>query len=160
MKVPEHMKKNRRPAGGFTLVEVLVTTLVIAVGCLGVLHMQSLSMQSGSKADQETVAAFLAESRLEALRAAPFTDLDAGKTTTLCTREGVCCDKSNASACVGRNPDTNADYPKFPYEIGTTVITGEPTSFSKRIEIQITWNDVYGKRTLKYDAAVTDFAFK
>ena len=160
MKILKDMKKIRGSARGFTLVEVLVTTLVIAVGCLGVLHMQSLSMRSGSRADQGTVAAFLAESRLEALRAARFTDLDAGKTTTLCTREGVCCDKKNAAACVGLNPDTNTAYPAFPYEIGTAIIAGEPTSFSKRIEIQITWNDVYGRRTLKYDAAVTDLAFQ
>ena len=147
-------------AGGFTLVEVLVTTVVIAIGCLGVLHMQSVSMRSGSMADQSTVAAFLAESKLEALRAAPFTNLDAGKTTTVCTREGACCDKKRTSDCTGLNPDTNANYPKFPYEIATTIVSGEPTSFSKRIEIQITWNDVYGRRTLHYDAAVTDFAFK
>lgn len=138
----------------------MVTTVVIAIGCLGVLHMQSMSMRSGSMADQSTVAAFLAESKLEALRAAPFTDLDAGKTTTVCTREGACCDKATTTACTGLNPDTNTDYPNYPYEIVTTIVSGEPTSFSKRIEIKITWNDVYGDRSLNYDAAVTDFAFQ
>lgn len=154
------MENIRKSAKGFTLVEVLITTVVIAVGCLGVLHMQSMSMRSGSMADQGTVAAFLAESKLEALRAVPFTDLDAGKTTTVCTREGACCDKKSASACTGLNPETNANYPRFPYEIVTTIVSGQPTSFSKRIEIQITWNDVYGRRTLSYDAAVTNFAFQ
>lgn len=155
----KNIEKSSLPKG-FTLVEILVTTVVIAIGCLGVLNLQTMSLRSGSMADQGTVAAFLAESKLEALRAVPFTDLDAGKTTMVCTREGACCDKTGSSACVGINPDTNADYPKFPYEIATTIISGEPTSFSKRIEIQITWNDVYGKRSLSYDAAVTNLAFQ
>jgi len=144
---------------GFTLIEVLVTTVVIAIGCLGALHLQSLSMQSGSMADQSTVAAFLAESRLEALRAVPFTDLTAGKTTTVCTREGACCEKTGSSACVGINPETNENHPRYQYEIVTNIISGEPTSFSNRLEIQITWTDVYGRRTLNYDAAVTNFSF-
>lgn len=151
--------RGARPPKGFTIIEVLVTIAIIAIGSIGVLYMQTSSMRAGSKADQDTVAAFLAESRLEALRGILFTDVPVGTTTMLCTREGVCCEKTDGSSCVGTNPATSEPFPSFPYEIVTNVIAGQPTSFSNRIEIQISWKDVYGHRSLHYDAAVTNFSF-
>ncbi|MDR2947060.1 MAG: prepilin-type N-terminal cleavage/methylation domain-containing protein [Candidatus Adiutrix sp.] len=142
-----------RGAGGFTLIEVLVTTVVIALGCLGALHLQSVSMQAGSTADERTVAAFLAETKLETMRAVRFTDLKIGSSTQVCTRDGACCDKTESTPCTG------SGHPSYPYEIVTKVIEGEPTTLSRRIEIQISWNDVYGPRSIQYDAALTNFSF-
>lgn len=64
--VPGH-----RAAHGFTLIEVMVTVFVVAVGLLGVAGLQAYAKKSNFDAVQRTQAAALAQDLIERMRANP-----------------------------------------------------------------------------------------
>lgn len=72
------MSLNRRirKHGGFTLIEVLVSTLVLAVGILGVAAMQMVSFQTNQGAYMRSQAVYLAQDILDRMRANPQGYLD------------------------------------------------------------------------------------
>jgi prepilin-type N-terminal cleavage/methylation domain-containing protein len=84
------------PGAGFTLVEVVVAVMVLAVG-LGALALGFQQAASGmDTGGQETTAVFLAERRLEELRAVALADwasaaLGATTTTEYCPATGGAC---------------------------------------------------------------------
>jgi len=71
MKQTRHCKQNRiHPrAGGFTLVEVLVALIIIAVGMLGLAKIQALAYASTGIAGTQSLAALQASSLVSAMRA-------------------------------------------------------------------------------------------
>jgi type IV pilus assembly protein PilV len=83
MKQSRHRKQNRTHlrAAGFTLVEVLVALIIIAVGMLGLAKIQALAYASTGIAGSQSLAALQASSLASAMRAnrsywstvAPFT---------------------------------------------------------------------------------------
>ena len=64
---------------GFTLVEVMIALVILAIGLLGLAGLQIVSTQSNSFSNQMTVATTIAQDRLEALRNLDYShsDLDA-----------------------------------------------------------------------------------
>ncbi|GEM_PF-464124 len=56
---------------GFTLIEVLISVLVLLVGTLGVVGMQMLSLQSNQGAYYRSQAVYIASEILDAMRANP-----------------------------------------------------------------------------------------
>ena len=61
---------NRRPGqGGFSLIEVLIAILVLAIGLLGMAHMQASGMRSTHGAYLRTQATILAGDILDSMRA-------------------------------------------------------------------------------------------
>lgn len=64
------------PARGFTLIEVLVTMLVLAIGLLAVASLQAMSKKLHYDAIQRTSASALAQSMVESMRGNPA-NLDA-----------------------------------------------------------------------------------
>ncbi len=60
---------------GFTLIEVTIGLLILAVGLLSVGGMQIVSIKGNSFSSNLTQAAILAQDRLEILRSVPFDDL-------------------------------------------------------------------------------------
>jgi len=58
-------------AGGFSLVEVLITVFVLSIGLLGIAGLQILSKQSTSEAIQRTTASFLTHDITERMRSNP-----------------------------------------------------------------------------------------
>ncbi len=65
-RIPAHSK-----AAGFSLVEVLVTALLIGVGLLGMITLQGRVIAYTTEATQRTTAAMLAGDLLELIRATP-----------------------------------------------------------------------------------------
>lgn len=61
----------RREQGGFTLIEVLVSVLILLVGLLGVVGMQMLSLQANQGAYFRSQAVYIASELLDAIRANP-----------------------------------------------------------------------------------------
>ena len=90
------MRAARRADDGLTLVETLAALAVIAVGLLavaGAFQSASTGIETGAG---ETTATFLAEARLEELKALALTDwtsaaLDAGTTTEYCAPGAAAC---------------------------------------------------------------------
>jgi type IV pilus assembly protein PilV len=71
MKQTRHCTQNRihQRAGGFTLVEVLVALIIIAVGMLGLAKIQALAYASTGIAGSQSIAALQASSLVSAMRA-------------------------------------------------------------------------------------------
>jgi len=63
------MKAPRSNAGGFTLIEVLISVLVLLIGVLGVAGMQLMSIQANQSAFFRSQAVFIGSEILDAMRA-------------------------------------------------------------------------------------------
>lgn len=67
------MNQNRQTTmRGFTLIEVLVTLVVLAIGLLGLAGLQTTSLKHNNNAYQRTQATFLAYDILDRMRANPM----------------------------------------------------------------------------------------
>ena len=60
---------------GFSLIETLTASTLMAIVAVGVLSMTGAHMKSNARSKDHTVEIFLAESRVEALLAVPFNTL-------------------------------------------------------------------------------------
>lgn len=69
------------PRAGFTLVELLVALMIFAVGMLGLAATAGSVTRMMGGAKRQTIAAQVAQSRIERLRAAPCTTLTSGSET-------------------------------------------------------------------------------
>lgn len=82
--------------GGFTLIEVLVTTLVVGIGLMGLAGLQTASLRSTQSAEQRTEAARLAAEMADRMRAnaagvgAGYYDNHASTTSSGCLGTGGC----------------------------------------------------------------------
>jgi len=61
---------------GLTLIEILITILVMGFGLLGVAQMQTVSLQSNYESAQRTIATYLADDIIARMRSTPLADLD------------------------------------------------------------------------------------
>lgn len=62
------MAQRIKNEGGFSLIEVLITLVVLAVGLVSLAKFQGTAIQSGSLAKERSVAAHLAQEKLDDLR--------------------------------------------------------------------------------------------
>jgi len=67
-----------RTADGFTLVEVMVATSVLAVGVVALVQLALLAQAAGRASWRVTVAVVLAQDKMEQLRAQEWPDASAG----------------------------------------------------------------------------------
>lgn len=90
------MIKSPSKSAGFTLIEVLVAVLVLAIGLLGMAGLHSLSLQSNQSAYQRTQASILAHALVDEMRMNVGEDFDGFEassfnTTQNCIGEAVTC---------------------------------------------------------------------
>ena len=92
-----------RPAGkrGFTLIEVLVALLILAVGLLGLASLQLSASKSNSNSSLTTRALLIAQERMEELRTAPF---------DLVTESGWVFDRCQRVVQIATGPSTLQDF--------------------------------------------------
>jgi type IV pilus modification protein PilV len=76
---PPRRGKLRR---GFTLVELLVAIVLLSVGALALASLSAVVMRNVNGAAQQTIAATIAQARLERLRGLPCTQLESGEADT------------------------------------------------------------------------------
>jgi type IV pilus assembly protein PilV len=103
-----HEFKIAGPHAGFSLIEVLISLLVISVGLLSIASLQVLSKRSNFDAAQRTTAAHLADDLLSRMRSNPSALIDylpaqplgsasQGPPAVICT-EGVVCTGAELAA--------------------------------------------------------------
>lgn len=61
---------SRRHNGGFSLVEVMVAILILAIALTGLVHGITTALASSKESELQTVAALFAQGKIEGLRAA------------------------------------------------------------------------------------------
>ncbi|UQZ88191.1 hypothetical protein C4J81_02775 [Deltaproteobacteria bacterium Smac51] len=161
--------RNIKGAAGFTLIEVLVAVVVIALGCLAVLAFHASAVRSGSQADSLTAASFLAESQAELLRSLEFDSIEISaqqmENDPVCfsgsndpcssgkfnacyneclTREGVECTGDNRDGCFKRT---------------TALISGTPTSRSHTVTVTVQWRGPAKDHSMVYDSIISALGF-
>lgn len=67
-----------RDAKGFTLLEVMITTLILAIGLLGLAGLQIIAIKGNSFGQQMSLASTLAQNQLEQLRETAYSSLSDG----------------------------------------------------------------------------------
>ncbi len=67
-------KRIRSGQGGFSLIEVLICMVIVAVGLLALAGMQVISIKGNAFSRKVTQATVLTQNKLEELKRLPFTD--------------------------------------------------------------------------------------
>jgi type IV pilus modification protein PilV len=126
---------------GFTLLEILVSMVVLAIGCLAALSMQTSTMERGAQAYNLTVASFLAESEIERLKSmSPGRAQAVSSAPVRLTRDGAPCPTDGSlGPCYIRT---------------TTVVPRVPTSQSLWVSVKIEIPGPAGTRSLTYDTLI------
>jgi type IV pilus modification protein PilV len=147
-------KAGLRP--GFTLLEVIVTVLIISIGCLAVLSMQTGALKGNKLADNMTVATFLAESEVERIKTLTFPDITAEVNKSapshvvqkFFNRKSELCPGDAAAAC--------GDYP---YQLQLHYYPNIPTNKSHQAEVKVDWQDNVGSHEVFYSIVLTDLDY-
>ena len=145
--MPENAPVGESRAGGdpagFTLVEILVTVVVIALGCLAVLWMQAVAMRGNSQSEHLSVASTLAKSEIERLKCFSFDDLKK-------ELENL---KTAGAVKLNRQGLTQAQGGRYTRTIAFD--EKKPTSRSHQVEIKVEWRDAHGDHEVVYTAVLT-----
>ena len=107
-----------RAEDGFSLVELLVAAALAAVGFLGLAATHASAIRATAVGRNTTVATHLATEQVEALRRVEYDELATVATETV--------------AVHGRH------YAR------TVTVGGAPTGISKRVQVDVAWNDFFG----------------
>ncbi|MDR2349377.1 MAG: type II secretion system GspH family protein [Deltaproteobacteria bacterium] len=138
---------------GFTLVEILITIAVLAFGCFAALMMQSAALRGNVRADNLTVATFIAETEIERLKAMSFEELtnevndNPSGVEKKVDRVLKVCSGPEAPQCLN-----------YPFTMKTDFFPRYPTKYSHLAEIKVSWGDDKGRHEIVYSASMTDLA--
>jgi type II secretory pathway pseudopilin PulG len=136
---------------GFTLIEVLVATFIIIVGLVAVATGFQYATAGVATGRGETVATFLAEQRLEQLKAVALTNyngpwggtsLGAGTTTEYCQSSNIGTTSSNCQATAFSGGTTYTRTTTITDNPGGTGCTGTAPNVCKRIRVSVTYRPV------------------
>lgn len=135
-----------RGAAGFTLTELLVSILVLTVGCMAVISMQASGMSAGDRANSLAVATLLAEAQAEWIQTQAINRVSGiKKTAEKLSWDGSPCDEATGGTLC------------FTRTTNTACFT--PTTRSCEVAIVVEWQATDGAHSLIYDTVVSDFGF-
>ncbi len=118
-------KFNIRNALGFTLVEVLVSMVILAIGLLGLASLQGISLKNNQDAYLFSQANALAYEMSDRIKANKLGWNPAGTTVTIPAPAGVCTTQCNSSAAACTTAQMAAyDYCYFKQKATTLLSTG------------------------------------
>ena len=147
---------------GFTLAEVLVATLIILVGLAAVATGFQYATSGVATGRAETVAAFLAEQRIEALKStaiANYDSLTAGTTTEFCQTSTI---GTTGSNCQSTAISGTASYQRTTTITDVTTEAGRCTGVSpflcKRIRVSVVYQTLTAQGNLAQGRTVDLFA--
>ena len=103
---------------GFTLVEVLITLVIVSIGLLGIAGLQTRAIGVNHAARMQTEATALAAGLLEQVRLLPFDHPD---------------------LVSGSEPRLLAASSSSPFEVQWAVIDDQPVTGTKTVRIRVSW---------------------
>lgn len=128
---------------GFTLVEVLISLMIFAVGILAVINMQLFSTAYNVKSRGMTEGIVVAQNKIEELSALPYTDADLTDRTTGANVGGVgdlgLDDFPSNDLAVNNADHTDAADPK--YTVYWNVQDDAPFNDTKLIRVIVRWQE-------------------
>ena len=151
MTTEKHHKMYRRKNQGFSLIEVLVALLVLAIGLLGLAALQATGMRYSGNASLRTQVIILSQDMIERMRANPtaVAASPAGSdntnykiTSTLTAATPNCssgCSSTDMATYDVKNWQINLAS-LLPEGTGTIVVTDEGSSIYK-VETTINWRE-------------------
>ena len=151
---------------GFTLVEVLVATILLGIGIVGAASVFSLSSRTLSAAEHRTQASHLAMSEIEAIQAVPYdiVGLDPnakGFEASYGGRESVVWTPSAVSETALISPYSLRTIEGTEYTIVRSITwaaTGTDAYLNKRsykaIDITIKWRDSAGTHSIHQESGI------
>lgn len=104
---------------GFTLIEVMMSAVVLAIGLLALAAMQTAAIKANYQAKKQTLAVALAENQIESYRNTPYASLPLGTIT----------ESGLVSGDVGH------------FTRVTTIQNNTPLEGLKTITVSVSWND-------------------
>ncbi len=146
---------NKRQSAGFTMIELLVAVLILAIGLLGVAGIQTFSVKATSNSSLRGTALYLANNMLDRMRANSAA-VEAGSYDSMTG-------KAEVAACLttaGCTSTEMANNDKYEWEqlIQNSLPSGTATlSVSSGIyTITVTWTDRVKQGAINGDDAGTD----
>lgn len=131
--IMKSFKKNYNDRG-FTLIEILITLAILALGILGVMAMQITAAKSNTKARKVTESASWAADQFERLLPLDYTDPLLNDGITVAPAQSML-----------NNAAIPSDAYSGPYTVTYTVDEDNPIVNVKRIDVTVTWNDGSGR---------------
>ncbi len=126
----------KQQQSGMTLIEVLITVLILAIGLLGLSGLQSTSLKAGTDVSQRSQALWLANSLVDRMRANPGAMTSyASINTASCSTPTNCSDhgaNSNGTAC---NATQIAVFDMWEVACGQTASTGVLTNSVDSLDV-------------------------
>lgn len=118
--------KNSLNSKGFTLIEVLIALIILAISLLALAGLMTTTTKNNSVGGRITEAATLAQDKLEELRASPWDSIPVNVTNSDSpeSRPGVQYERTWVASLNGSNPDLK--------EIKITISWKDTTSHSLR----------------------------
>jgi type IV pilus modification protein PilV len=122
---------------GFTIIEILITLVILSIGMLGLTEISYVAMKGNIVSRQYTIAATLAQDKMEELKNKPYTDSDLSDINT----------NNNTDLQSTTNTDyqeSNIDEKGNPGGIYTRTINiadNIPNNGMKTIVVIVTWTD-------------------
>lgn len=122
---------SRRAMQGMSLIEVLVSVVIIAIGLLGIAAMQSMALRGGQSSLESSQAVMQTQSILESMRA------NRANVAAYATGGRVC----NPAAVVSANPLAQADLRNWLTSVKTSIGTINDASTCGQIAVNAagTW---------------------
>lgn len=135
-----HVKRRSSIHSGFSLIEAMIAVVVLGVGLLALVAMQSNIVRAGADAKARSRIASLVSSKVDEARASGYYGLVEESTTVACETTGDVCDAQNDAAV--SNLTLNRAITRH---VGATGTESE----YKRLSVTASWTDAGGEsRTL------------
>lgn len=140
-------------SSGMSLIEVLVALVVLAIGCMAALNMQTTAMRGGAMSYEATVATFLAESQAEWAQTQSRNQLSfVSSDPEYYSLDGLPCSWLD-------NPAEVLNCEQNGMSLVTNVATGTPTTLSSEVVITVSWEGLSGLDSITYSTIVPDISF-
>jgi prepilin-type N-terminal cleavage/methylation domain-containing protein len=142
-------RQRGRRAGGFTLLEIMITLTVVAIGLMAMMMMQVQAMKDGSRGRHRTGAAMIARDQIERIQNMPFSDsaLDVMDPLTWTTPAWLD-NGSDASLDPGEVPvavsQAGGSVRDIVYDVAYLVGAddpGDPNPDLRRVDLEVIWDE-------------------